>query len=227
MAQAWHKPREQLGSMQGGERVCWRASKYVLAGDRSTPFLAAAPDASWERCAPFDWYKPRGMTRDVDGAGPHIMFLRLKELWQEQPDLFEKALILFAERYGLLGAFEEDYQQHPVFPIEQMLVAPEAVIDGEGRLRRVDPSTEGKELLIDLLEPKGWRLSGERDLKAKDSLISLPSDIQFAAKQPDLDSFLWPRREAPRQLALWTEIRNDFGALLVLDEEAFKGVSVP
>jgi hypothetical protein len=154
------------------------------------------------------------------------MFLRLKELCQEQPDLFEIALILFAERYGLLGAFEEDYQQHPVFPIGQMLVAPEAVIDGEGRLRFVDPSTEGRKLLIDLLEPKGWRLSGERDLKAKHSVISLPSAIQFIAKQPDLDSFLWPSREAPRQLALWEEIRKDFGALLVLDEEAFKGVSV-
>jgi len=164
--------------------------------------------------------------RDVEGAGPHIVFLRLKELWQEQSDHFEKALILFAERYGLLGAFEEDYQQHPVFPIEQMLVAPEAVIDGEGKLRFVDPSTEGRKLLIDLLESKGWRISSERDLKAKHSVISMPSAIQFIAKQPDLDSFLWPSREAPRQLALWEEIRKDFGALLVLDEEAFKGVSV-
>lgn len=148
--------------------------------------------------------------RDVEGAGPHITFLRLKELWHEHSNHFEKALILFAKRYGLLGAFEEDYQQHPVFPEGQMLVAPEAVIDGEGRLRRVDPSTEGKELLLDLLEPKGWLWFFDKtDRKEKHSFISLPSDIRFTAKHPNLDSFWWPRGE-PRQLATWEEIKQGF-----------------
>jgi hypothetical protein len=154
---------------------------------------------------------------------PNLVSL-LSGLWKADEPSFSKALIVFAEKHGLLGVFEEDYLQDPIYPEDKMLVAPEAVIDAGGRLRRVDPATEGRDLLLDLLEPRGW-LPRNTGREVSYAHIALPSEVRFISKKPNLDSLGWPV-ENPRQLVPWEEISKDFGGLFLLDEGTFKGVSV-
>src|SRR5215211_5223760 len=191
MAQAWHKQREQLSLAQGAEAQWWRASKYELVnvdipmpgkGRRMFPELCieAASDARWERFTPFDSYRPTTRVRVVE-SGPHLAFLRLKGLWEDESDLFSTALQVFATKYGLLGVFEEEYYWPPALPRLNLVVAPEAVIDSQGKLRRIDPATEGKELLWNALRDSGRPL-GETLLPPGNKMnyvhIALPSEIQ-------------------------------------------------
>jgi hypothetical protein len=142
----------------------------------------------------------------------------------EQSRVFRNALILFAKLYGLLGAFEEEFSDKPVLPGGKTLVAPDAVIDKHGRLKRVDPATEGKELLLRLLEPAGlfhtghspWRPLDDIDYRAAYETMALPSEVRFTLRDPGVG-----RIEVP-----WEEIRTKFGALLILNDRAPDGVSV-
>jgi hypothetical protein len=228
MAQAWHKRRQSVAPAHSAGAKRWRATDYKLDNTDNPRAIEATPDATWERFAPLDLYRPTSKAREVEEAGPHLTFLRLKHVWETQQPIFPKALILFAREYGLLGAFEEDYLPDPVFPEGKMLIAPEAVIDDRDRLRRLDPGTEGRELLLDLLEPREWFWSfKDKKREAGRNCTALPSEVLWNSKNPGLDSELWPSKQ-PRQLVRWEEIQEDFGALLVLDkdEETFKGVSV-
>lgn len=225
MAQAWHNQRKQLETPQGTESKLWRASEYEVDAAVNPAVIKTAPNARWQRFAPFDSYRPASRAREVR-AGSHLTFLRLKCLWEEQSDIFDRALVLFAKEYGFLGALEEDYDlQRLVYPWEQMLVAPEAVINNQGRLRRIDPATEGRELLLDLLEPRGWfSLFKDAPRQGRYGSIALPSDITFNSKHPDRDSEWWPIE--PHQLVPWEVLKEYYGALMVLDEGSWKGVSV-
>lgn len=90
-----------------------------------------------------DSYTPAGKARELE-AGPHLHFLQLKGMMGGRREAFDRELIAFAGRYGLLGLFHEQYSQ-PILPRRKCWVAPEAVIE-HGELRRVDPATEGTEL---------------------------------------------------------------------------------
>lgn len=203
----------------------WRAKKYRLEDRGGRKVVEAAPGARWGRVAPFASYKPTSRVREVE-AGPHLVFLRLKGMLEEKSDVFGEALILYAQEYGLLGMMEEDYDlRRPVYPYGRRLVAPEAVID-QGRIRLVDPAAEGKELLRDLLWPRPrYRVFRETQWGKAYDPVALPSDVEFNAKRPDLDSEGRPTPERRRSVS-WEELKKDFGALMVLDEEADTGISV-
>ncbi len=223
MAQAWHKQREQLEVVQGAGSRHWRASEYRVNDLDNREVVEAAPGARWKLSTPFDSYRPTSKARELN-AGPHLTFLNLKGVSEEQPDLFHKALILFAKEYGLLGAFEEDYMQHPMLPEGKMLIAPEAAIDGQGRLEWFDPDTEGKSLLRTTLAQRGWwRLPNDPEVAF--SWMAPPSEIKFNKKDPGLDSECWPV-DPPRQLVPWEVLKEDFGALVVLDPTSLNGVSI-
>jgi hypothetical protein len=261
MAQAWHKQRDQVTLAQGAEARCWRASKYELnmldepdrlevSGVKWDAFkwngvIEAAPDATWERFAPFDLYEPPSKAREI-ATSPHLWFLNLKGVREEKPDLFSKSLILFTERYGLLGLFEQDYPQRPITPGKTYLIAPEAVIDREGKLQRVDPAREGKDLLLDLLETrtKEFHLNMDHLVETKQASfkkhpflnrpyrrapyydsIALPSETTFHYKIPLLSGVL-QLVDPPTQLVRWEVIKKRYGAFMILDEEAYLGVSI-
>jgi hypothetical protein len=243
MAQAWHKQREQLKTAQG-TAMCWRATEYILDDPGNPTVIEAAPGATWERFSPFDLYRLTSRTREVE-AGPHLTFLRLESLRRGESEHFHKALRLFAREYGFLGIFEEDYLQRPVIPRSKPLVAPEAIIDGQGRLQRVDPATEGKDLLLEILETrtrefhlneslrseqelrllKIFRRNGKRRNTASYDLIAVPSEIEFIRNEPYIDSY-WKPVDSPTHLVPWESIRRDLGAFMILDEESYLGVSV-
>jgi hypothetical protein len=156
----------------------------------------------------------------------------LKGLWTQRPDLFRKYLVIFAKEYGLLGTFAENYLQRLVLPIHKALVAPEAVIDKQGRLQRVDPATEGCELVLDLYKSReelrtSFAFSDFFERREKFMWIALPSEVRLVHKMPDLAGDEWSTEPVESQsLVPWHVVKEEFEALLILDKEAFNGVSV-
>jgi hypothetical protein len=213
--------------------MCWRASKYRLDDPGNPTVIEAAPGATWERFSPFDLYRLTSRTREVE-AGPHLDFLRLSSLMRSESEHFHMALRVFAWKYGLLGIFEGDYLERPIRPPNKPLIAPDAIIDGGGRLREVDPATEGTELLEDLLETREEK--GEYYLNKRTylgpsrragwhNLMTLPSEVSYARRTPDFDSFMQPV-DPSTLLVPWEIIQRDFGAFMILDKESLLGVSV-
>src|SRR5919112_1645143 len=252
MAQAWHKrrygPAKVLDAALNREVMCWRATAYELKNIDSRMVISAASNAKWERFSPFDSYQPANTARDLE-SGPHLKFMRLKDLWEKQfklPDkflrqtqafrnylsrtkevsetlkkseLFPKALSLFAREYGLLGLFEQEFLSAPVLPDNKTFVAPEAVIDDQGRLRRFDPATKGKDSLLRLLEPRGHfsaghsRLPDETERRAAYEMMAVPSEVSFAPRAPHLD--VAQRSVEHSRLVPWEVVKKHFGALLI------------
>jgi hypothetical protein len=235
MAQAWHKPRKQLRLAQGLEAKCWRASKYELGKQDvivehrpvgTQVCIEAAPDARWERFSPFDSYRPTNKVRDAE-AGPHLAFLQLKGLWKQESELLNSAYKVFATNYGLLGVFEEEYQWPPIVPHGKFVVAPEAVIDSQGKLREVDPDTEGKDFVWRALADRGRSLADDlASWEMKHAGIALPSEIQAMPKSPFVGGKFYSAAVRHRQPVPWEVIKEDFGVLLIQDEESYTGVSV-
>src|SRR5829696_387008 len=145
MSQAWHIER-RTRLTQSTQTSYWRASEYWPVGldedlddNEEAPAIEAAPKTRWYKYNPFSSYRPKSKKRDV-GAGAHMQFLKLESLLhEEESDLFGTALLVFIQEHGLLGIFEEDYLTYPVLPEGKLTIAPEAVIDEGGELRRVDP----------------------------------------------------------------------------------------
>jgi hypothetical protein len=218
----------------------------MIEGISHPAAIEAAPDAEWERYDPFDSYRPMSKKRERE-AGAHLAFLKLKGVLRVRPDLFDKAVRVFAWEYGLLGQFEREYVSQPLLPGQKRFVAPEAVINAHGNLRKVDPATEGMELIYELKGPPSYghvELGSEREESFGDwrrLLIALPSDSRFAPKlanEPRPDGERRPEqipvyyggqlisRGDTRGFTPWEEIKARFGALMVLDEESPSGVSV-
>ena len=173
-------------------------------------YVEASPQALWKHLEPFDFYRPSEGGRDAE-AGPHLEFLRLKSVAQEKPHLLEKSIVLLAERYGLLGVFQSVYLPEPALPKGKLLVAPEAVLGSSGRVRRVDPATEGVDLLVEAQEKPelyGEVLSGvPRD--AWPRLFAQPKEARFIAPGKPGQS---------RKVIPWHKVRQEFGGLFVLTE---------
>src|SRR5919199_2057435 len=216
MAQARHKRTiPQLAHPEGV--TYWRASKYRR--------LRAIPDAVWKRFNPFDVYRPTSKTREVK-AGPHLSFLKLKELQKDKDRKYVTALDVFASEYGLLGLFYEVYSP-PILPPRKIFIAPEGVIDEHGKLRLVDPMAKGVELLLDLLH-------GERPIEdeqeremIRSELVAFPSELRFAQKRY---TGLWPSDPSGQELSIeqttWEEAKERYGGVLVLVARSSSRVSV-
>jgi hypothetical protein len=145
--------------------------------------------------------------------------------------MFSGSLVEFAQQYGLLGLFEEDFSGAPVLPEGKSLVAPEALIDRKGRLRRIDPASKGKELLFRLLEPTRRFSAGhvrslaEIERSVAYGSMALPSEVGFTRRGHYLGGNLKFLAE-PRPLVSHEEIKKIYGAVLILDNKAPDGVSV-
>jgi hypothetical protein len=206
------------------EAVTWKASAYRLKGGE----VRAVEDARWDRYEPFASYRPATGGQDPP-AGPHIAFMGLKE---SMPDLieFHRGLYSFANEYGLLGLFWDDHPTGPILPFGKKFVAPEALVDGRGRLRLLDPASEGKELLFKLQDRKAKEYGLEGHYKgvldsykaAGSDPVALPSELVVFPKiyqnlPPDGSDY----RPVP-----WDQAKQKYGALLVADGRTYTGVSV-
>ena len=110
-------------------------------------------------------------------------------------------------------------------------MAPEAVVEADGTLRRLDPETEGMELLFELLGKQGSFSAGrlkyvEEALKreAARSCVALPSELTLLRRH-----LTGPWRD-PHRVDLrpvdWENAKERYGALLVLDKATSTRVSV-
>ena len=231
------RSRKSLTSMSSEGMVFWRADSYRLVPKGSVGDMQAEPGAVWERYNPMEFYRPAGKTRDLE-AGPHVDALKLKgllgtSLWDSHNPSFDKASIEFANKYGLLGLFYEEYSMLNL-PERKLWIAPEAVIEASGELREVDPATEGTELLLDLLDRQGVldtensRFS-EKEAKreAARSKVVLPRELKFARKT---GRGIWigdpTAYDYSADVVEWEEARESYGGLIVLTENRTAKASV-
>lgn len=185
----------------------------------------------WEEHRDGQFRLPNKSLRQTEWFRKHLSQTGAVREILEQSGVFRKALILFAREYGFLGLFEEDFPGKPVLPRSKTLIAPEAFIDGRGRLRRVEPATKGKELLLEALAPAGHFSAGHsprplNDLERRSAYgtMALPSEARFESGAPRLGGTEPPLE--PRRLESWEGIRKHFGALVLLDDRAADGVSI-
>ena len=202
-----------------------RANSYRLPEGGSPGYVEAEPGTPWWSSAPTASYKPAGKTAELE-AGPHLDFLRLKTLLENDQRSFDKKLVRFTNDYGLLGLFRENHEPAKL-PGRRLWVAPEAVVEADGMLRHVDPATEGTELLLDLLGRQGYfNAEGskyERRDQARESArsrVAMPSEVAFVRRvyrgpwRGDTTGYdVEPARVG------WKEAREPYGGLLVLTED--------
>ena len=211
--------------------TAWKASAY----DVDMNFVRAREDARWERYEPFAKYSPPTGGRGDAQAGPHLSFAGLKEARRDMrrdPMPFLRGLYSFVNEYGLLGQFWEAYPAGPVLPYGKVFVAPEALVDGRsGRLRLLDPATEGKDRLLALQDRLDETKYGAFFRTSRDDVsrtfgtdpVALPSELVLF---PVIDEQL-PQPNGPSRRGVpWNVVQEEHDALLVLDGRSFTGVSV-
>ncbi|MBX6764994.1 MAG: CGNR zinc finger domain-containing protein [Rubrobacteraceae bacterium] len=197
----------------------WKADEYRISEVQGVPSLLPRYEkkGAKTRCIeaagdyrtlvnPFDYYRPSESGRREADAGPHLMFLRLKDISREKPHLLEKAIVLFAQRYGLLGLPGQEFLPEPVLQYGKRLIAPEAVVEG-GTLHVWDPATKGIDFLRKL----------KQEGKLPDPFLNdLPEDLflKYVALPKDL-KLISPRRpQQSRKLVPWPELKKKYGAIL-------------
>ncbi len=227
----------------------WRASKYKLVGDALSPIYLEAPhDAVWFRKDPFEAYSPVGTRAPGGDPAPHVAFAALADMALEfaptdaQARLFHLALNVFANYHGMLGLFREEFGA-PLLPEREVgwlvRAAPDTVVDGNGRLRSIDPATEGKRLLEELLREHDRRIyaaRGELHLWEPEKLVLtrteliLPCELRFQKRAPDFVrlGFSRPFSSDPNRGRMFTyeDVQRQYGVRVVFDPRASTGVSI-
>lgn len=228
----------------------WKASKHRLVGDaHSAQYIEAAPSARWKRVNPFDFYRTPEQQKQTnpEERAPHERFFILADMAREvmptneEAKLRHLAMKMFANFYGLLGLHREEF--NPPLPPERdsramVLVVPDAIFDGGGRLRRIDPSTDGKELLERHLYERDKRIFGEwgephrlRQITLEPDLLLLPEELRFQRRAPHFMSSPFVRpiafagEEKPRT-ASYDDVRREHGVRVVFDRRVLAGVSL-
>lgn len=204
----------------------WRASSYRVAGG----YIEAEPGAAWVRETPR--YVPPDKVRGTEG--PHLLFARLKSAlagggWEDLAGLHGgKSLALFALAYGMLGLMHEGYVTPPIPPPKKPLIAADAVLEADGTLRRIDPVSEGAELVLEIAERRRGARDWEVMLKRRGgnpvNLVAMPSEV---AVLPRKDVGPWPDPYRPeRRPVAWDAAAEPYGARLIPDETSPTGVGV-
>ena len=221
----------------------WKASRHRLVGDPLRPdYIEATPGAVWSRRDPFDYYQPlANRSEPAPIPPPHKPFAKMsgppedrRSPWrrtrEELLKLYDQIRV-FGDVYGLLGFFGEAFAA-PVLPARAnplfSWVAPDARIDGTGKLTEIDPQTEGKRRLEQLLDKRDGPFKlGPLELKPKD--LAWPSELRFPTLSLDYGEFglhkpwLGGRHTSTRS---YEEVRERFGIRFVLDQHARTGVSI-
>ncbi len=184
--------------------------------------IEAAPGAIWRRTDPLESYKPVSSSREPE-AGAHLDFMYLSEIWRSRRRGRRQVLLNFANKHGLLGLFYERYSG-PILPDHKYHIAPDAVFTNEGKLREVDPKTEGKEYLEKLLRKR------HPDIENMDlgESLAFPHELKYLAKNP-LGPFRSPQivsETFEHEVAGWEEVKELWGCYVVLDKYSDSGVSL-
>ncbi len=216
----------------------WKASKHRLVGGSSTPdYIEATPDAAWARTDPFRAYRPvvdRGGRSD---PSPHETFSKLADMALEsdptdkETKLFHMAVKLFANRYGLLGVFREEFGA-PLLPGREVSIsvhiAPDTVVDRNGKLRGIDPATEGKWLQEKrmlhfdevMLAMRGEPPPHPGDYLFEPEQLIMPNELRFQKTKQDFVQTGIARLPSDRnhdEMFTYEEVQRRYGVRVVYD----------
>jgi hypothetical protein len=216
-----------------------KASKFRLVGGVLNPdFIEATPDARWERFDPFQHFLPVG-DRSGDPC-PHEMYAKLGNMAEhmdstaEMTELFHMAIVLFVNKFGLLGWFGEEFGA-PILPRRALSgfvrLAPDTVIDEGGTLRSIDPATEGKQLLERLMVREDEQGAAElgippsrpSDYYLEPKELILPSELRFTRPPTDFvrtgitDSAYFKR---DKRIYSYEAVQSRYGIRVVFDPES-------
>jgi len=235
--------RREVVSAPPSTATTWKASQHRLVGDPLRPdYIEATPDAVWSKKDSFRYYKPLADRREADPIPPpHKPFATMSHLARAQSSLRRRTrqrqkklydrIRVFTHVYGLLGLFREAFTP-PALPARAdplfSWVTPDALIDQAGRLDVIDPKTEGKRRLEELLDKRdGPFTAGRFKLKRKE--VIWPGELRFPTLGLDYGEFGlhkspfgWQHSSA----CSYEEVQERFGIRFVLDEHAPGGVSV-
>jgi hypothetical protein len=217
----------------------WKASNYRLVGGVLTPdFIEATPDARWARSDPFQYYSPVGDRSDE--SPPHEVYAKLAYMAEhldstaKATDRFHMAIILFVHRFGLLGRFAEEFGA-PLLPKRAVAgfvrLAPDTVIDEDGRLRSIDPATEGKHLQEQLMlnvDEEGSALLGLPPPRPSDYYLEpkeliLPCELRFTRPPIDFVRTGFSRSayyKRDNKTYTYEDVQSRYGIRVVFDPES-------
>jgi hypothetical protein len=226
----------------------WKASKHrVVAGSSDPDYVEATPDALWARTDPFGTYRAADEPEARPKQKPaHETFVKLADMEPEfsvsgeEVIEFNSAVRVFADCYGILGLLREDLGM-PLLPGGERpapLVAPDAMIDETGNLRDIDPATDGKRLLVELvneLDRRDYAERGEQhlwkfdDIDLSRSTLVWPEELRFQKPAMDFSraAFSWVLSDRNHDTVFTYEDAQDrYGVRVVFDPWADAGVSV-
>jgi hypothetical protein len=232
--------RESVGEPVPSATV-WKASKHRLVGESPhSEYVEATPGAAWARTEPFGTYRPAGERGAWSEPTPLEHFSKLADLaedWTEKgTKLFRQAVRVFADRYGLLGLFREEFGA-PLLPERELdpfvcRVAPDTVVERDGRLRWIEPATEGKRLVERELV-RDWELDWKAPLFEEPpdptnyfeapldaTVLLLPSELRFRRRITDfeVEGFSRPLPDfEPGRVFAYEEIQRQYGLRVVYD----------
>jgi hypothetical protein len=226
----------------------WKASNHkVVAGLPYADYVEAAPDALWTRIDPFGTYRAADDREARPKLRPaHETFSKLADMapgfsvYGEEASEFNSAVRVFADCYGMLGLLREDLGV-PLLPGGERpaaLIAPDAVIDETGRLRDIDPATDGKRLLVELVNELDRRDCAQRgelhswkfdDVDLSRSTLVWPEELRF--QKPAMGflraAFSWVLSDRNHDTVFaYEDARDRYGVRVVFDPWADAGVSV-
>ena len=203
----------------------WRASEYEAVSDSEGGWwVQAAQNAEWKRFSPFEGYGQPDAAPRMSPRGPHTEFLAMKAALLEQTgidsaDHEAKEIASFANRFGLLGLIYKWYST-PILPAGKLFVLPDAAITNKWQLVNFDNNSK------DISKTRGFhhlqrRLQidfGDSCYRLNPDVVAWPSELRFAVKRnrpaekPDPGSL-----EPYPELDEWAEVKERFGALILLD----------
>ncbi len=199
-----------------GTKTLWDLLSHVDGG------IEASPEAVWTRADPFRSYRPVSASREPE-AGAHLDFMNTRRAWERHgPD----EALRFANKHGLLGLFYERFSG-PILPAHTSWVTPNAGFTKEGRLREVDPATDGKRHLEELLSRRrspnrpGEKVRLERG-------VALPHELKFLARTP-LAPFGFPQAVSEAfesEVVGWEEVKEIYGCYVVPDRYSNSGITI-
>jgi hypothetical protein len=231
--------------------IC-KASRYRVVGDRLDPdhnYIEATPRAVWSRRDPFEAYRPVLHRAHVEEGAPHLRFAKLADRalelapTDEEARLFHEMVRVFADLYGLLGLLWEEFNDVPLLPEREVgwfvRVAPDAEFDRSGRLRSIDPATEGKRLLEELLREDDRQIYAKRGelhlwepekYVLTQEMLILPGELRFQKRATDFLRSGFSRRFSSRpnepRVFTYEEVQRRYGIRVVSNPQTATGVSI-
>ena len=165
----------------------------------------------------------------------------LEGINEEERKLLHRAVEVFANTYGLLGLFWEEFGG-PLLPERKLSyfagIAPDAVIGRDKKLREIDPATEGKRLLTELTheritqpieKPSEWPPFPVNVLVEPVELI-VPGELRFQKRvrhYAQTGSSQLPSDDDYGAMFTYEDVRRRYGVYAVFDpQNADRGVSL-